>query len=241
MSKLFAGVLALLFAGSVQAQPQAPQQGQQRDPHYNELGFFDIHVCNWQENPHFFMALFSTEFFDSVAKVSVFTPSGDHLGDLNLTKFRAFKNKAGKDKRAFIDHFPVPAKNVDGWYRAEVQTKDGRTFSAQDYVIDAVMPMPTGMKPEPGAENVELPDELRWNPIPGARFYQVFIRDKWDDKLIFKTDVITTPFLKLPPGLIQPGGSYSWVVHARDVNEHALLGDFNHGTTPPAYTFTVKD
>ena len=54
-----------------------------QDPHYTEVGFFDIHVCNWPDRPPFIMALFSTLDFENITKVSVHTPSGDLLGDFN--------------------------------------------------------------------------------------------------------------------------------------------------------------
>lgn len=48
--------------------------GHEDDPHYTPTGFFDVHVCNWPEKPRFLMALFSTQYFDEVAKVPVFAP-----------------------------------------------------------------------------------------------------------------------------------------------------------------------
>ena len=231
MQRLAVLLLALCLMGAVQAYPQ--------DSHYTEAGFFDIHVCNRQENPHFIMALFSSERFDDVAQVSVYTPDGTLLGNLNLDKFHAFKSKSGKDKRAFIEYFGMPIRNADGWYRADILMKDGRRYAARDFVVDAFMPMPTELQPAPGAQDVPMPTELRWDPVPGARYYQIYLRDKWNDELILKTDMIREPFLKLPAGLLQPGGMYGWTIHAQDVNEHILLGDFNHGTTTPEYIFTV--
>ena len=212
----------------------------QQDPHYTKAGFFDIHICNWPDQPPFIMALFSTVQFDIVERVSVYTPSGDLLGDLDLTKFRSFKNKEGKDKRAFITHFAMPAKTTDGWYRAVVAMKDGRSIEAKDYVIHTLMPLPTGMQPAAGATDVVLPGELRWDRVPGAAYYQIFVYDKWNDKLVFTSPVITDRVLKLPAGLLQSGGWYGWKVNARDTNEHILLGDFNHGTTGPESLFTTR-
>ena len=54
--------------------------GNEGDPHYTPAGFFDIHICNWPENPRFLMALFSTARFDEIAKVAIFTPDGAHVG-----------------------------------------------------------------------------------------------------------------------------------------------------------------
>lgn len=211
-----------------------------QDPHYTEGGFFDIHICNWPDRPPFAMALFSTLHFENVARVSIYTPTGDPLGELDLTKFRAFKNKEGKDKRAFITHFPMPPRIVDGWYKAIVSMKDGRSFEAKDYVIHTLMPLPTGMVPAADAADVALPGELRWDRIPGATHYQIFVYDKWSDKLVFTSRVITETVLRLPAGILQSGGWYGWKVNARDTHEHILLGDFNHGTTGPEYLFTTR-
>lgn len=220
--------------------PQVLAGTQNPDPHYTEAGFFDIHICNWPDRPPFIMALFSTLFFDNVAKVSVYMPSGELLGDLDPTRFRSFKNKEGKDKRAFITHFDLPAKTTDGWYKAVIAMKDGRAIEAKDFVIHTLMPLPTGMQPAADTKDVPLPGELRWDKIPGATHYQIFVYDKLEDQRIFSSPVITETAFKLPAGLLQAGGLYGWKVNARDVHEHILLGDFNHGTTGAESLFTVQ-
>lgn len=53
----------------------AAQAGEQ-DPHYNDAGFFDIHVCNWPGRPLFLMPLFSTEHFSEVQQIEVMDPAG---------------------------------------------------------------------------------------------------------------------------------------------------------------------
>lgn len=211
-----------------------------RDAHYTEAGFFDIHVCNWPDKPPFIMALFSTTKFDDVGQVSVYTPAGELVGNLDLARFRSFKTREGKDKRAFITHFGLPAKPIDGWYKAVITMKDGRRIESLDYVVHAIMPLPAGMQPAAGAAGVPLPGELRWDPVPGASFYQVFVYDKWDDRLVFKSNVMRDTAIRLPAGILQSGGQYGWRVNARDVHEHILLGDFNHGTTGPEYLFTTR-
>lgn len=233
-------ILAVLICMGVYPLAHAETQVLAQDPHYNEAGFFDIHICNWPDRPPFVMALFSTLHFDDVAKVSVYTPSRELLGDLDLTKFRAFKNKEGKPKRAFITNFDVPNKTTDGWYKAVIAMKDGRSLEAKDYVIHALMPFPTGMQPAAESVDVPLPVELRWDRTPGASHYQIFVYDKWEDKLIFSSPVITDTAFKLPAGILKSGGWYGWKVNARDANENILLGDFNHGTTSTASLFTVK-
>ncbi len=211
-----------------------------KDPHYNEAGFFDVHICNWPDRPPFVMALFSTLYFDDVEKVSVYTSTGDFLGDLDLKKFRAFKNKEGKPKRAYISQFPIPEKTTDGWYKAVVIMKDGRSLEARDYVIHTLMPFPSGMQPAMDTKDVVLPLELHWDKTPGATHYQIFVYDNWEEKMIYSSPVITETSFKLPPEVLKSGGWYGWKVNARDANENILLGDFNHGTTSSAVNFTVK-
>jgi hypothetical protein len=210
------------------------------DPHYTPAGFFDAHVCNWPENPRFLMALFSTPRFDEVAKVAVFAPDGKHVGDLDLTKFRAFKTKSGQAKHAFIAHFDLPEKAVDGWYRAEINLKDGSHTEARDYVIQQIMDQPTGTQPVPGASNVSASTELSWNPISGARFYEVFVKDVWLGNEPFDSGLLTETRFVPPKGLLQPGGEYMWRIHARDSDGNVMLGDFNHGSLSPEMSFTVK-
>ena len=43
----------------------------------------------------------------------------------------------------------------------------------------------------------------------------------------------------LPAGLLEKGGYYSWIVHARDLNEHFMLGDFNHGSLSATVNFSI--
>lgn len=215
--------------------------GNESDPHYNAAGFFDIHVCNWPEKPRFLMALFSTTRFDEVARVSVFAPGGKFVGDLDLTRFRAFKAPSGHPKRAFITHFDLPRKTVDGWYRAMVILKDGSRFAAKDYVIHYFMPSVAGTKPANDASDVSVQTELQWDPIPGAKYYQVTIRDIWATGIEATVSDLLTDTRYVPPrGVLQSGGEYVWRVHARDSNGNVLLGDFNHGSVSRELRFGVK-
>lgn len=210
------------------------------DPHYNAAGFFDIHVCNWPDRPNFLMALFSTVRFDEVAKISVYAPDGRHVGDLDLDRYRAFKTSTGQPKRAFIKHLGIPEKAQDGWYRGEITLKDGSRFEGRDYVIHHVMAHPAGVHPAPDAVDVPADVGFRWDPIPGARHYQVFVRDDWNGSPPFTSKLLSEPHFQPPPGLLQPGGAYLWRIHARDGDGNVLLGDFNHGSLSPEMSFTVK-
>lgn len=226
-------IAGCLLSGAVFAENEV-------DPHYTPAGFFDTHVCNWPERPLFLMALFSTPRFDEVAKIAVFAPDGKHVGDLDLTQFRSFKTKTGQAKRAFIAQFDLPKTAVDGWYRAEINLKDGSRTEARDYVIHQMMGQPTGNQPAPGSSNVPASTELRWDPIPGARFYEVFVKDVWVGNESFNSGLLTEPHFVPPKGLLQPGGEYMWRIHARDSDGNVLLGDFNHGSLGPEMSFTVR-
>lgn len=215
--------------------------GNEGDPHYTAAGFFDVHVCNWPEKPRFLMALFSTTRFDEVARVSVFSPDGKFVGDLDLTRFRAFKTPSGKPKRAFITHFDLPGKPIDGWYRAAVVLHDGSRFSAKDYVVHYAMAGVVATQPVNGARDVPVHTELRWDPIPGAKHYQVTIRDMWATALDASVSDLLTDTRYIPPqGVLHSGGEYIWRVHARDSNGNVLLGDFNHGSLSQEMIFSVK-
>jgi len=229
---------SMLAAGCLLSGPaHAANEG---DPHHTPAGFFDIHVCNWPDKPRFLMALFSTLRFDEVARVSVFAPGGAHVGDLDLARFRAFKTAQGQQKRAFIAHFDLPEKAVDGWYRAEVSLKDGCRVEARDYVIHHLMAQPTATQPAPGAGGVSASTELRWAPIPGAKYYEVFLRNDWDGIESTASGLLTESRYKPPKGMLQSGGEYVWRIHARDSDGNVLLGDFNHGSLSPEMRFTVK-
>ena len=76
--------------------------------------------------------------------------------------------------------------------------------------------------------------------MPGAQYYQVFIKDLWNgDQVIYTSNILAQPRLPLPPGLLQRGGEYTWRVHARDTNGHILLGDFNHGSLSREVGFSI--
>jgi hypothetical protein len=230
---------ALLLTGSCLPCARAAIPG---DAHNNEAGFFDIHVCNWPGRPLFLMPLFSTARFNEVQSVKVFTPDGEFLIELDLERYRTIKVDKKPDKRVFIQQLDVPPAAGDGWYTARTRLANGEEYVAKDYVILHKLPQAGGQVPADEEEVVVPPTKLSWDPVPGAGFYQVFIRDLWDDsKLIFTSKLLTRPELLLPPGLLQSGGYYSWIIHARDTNSHILLGDFNHGSLNKPATFTISD
>lgn len=242
---LFATALAMFLPATPATTPahagkSEPSQWERPDPHRNEAGFFDVHVCNWPGRPLFYMPLLSTTRFDELKKAEVLYPDGKLLGQLNLDQYRTIERKGSPVKRVFIKEFDVPADAKDGWYQLRVTLANGEVFVAGDYVALLALPQATGLKPG-GDAVVPLPDTLSWDPVKGAAYYQVYVRDLWNDgKMIHTSELLTQPQLKLPSGLLEKGGMYSWSVHARDVNEHPVLGDFNHGSISPPATFEVE-
>lgn len=213
------------------------------DPHRNEIGFFDIHVCNWPDRPQFFFALFSSARFEEIAEIEVFRPDKTLVGKLDLNRFRLVKAQGKPEKRVFIKQFPTAKTDANGWYTSTVILKDGRRIEAKDYVKVQSLPYANlaNILPANSSEKIDFPSELSWAPVAGARFYQVFITDLWNEGESFYTsDILKEPRLKLPPGLLKSGGMYAWRIHARDINEDRILGDFNSGSLGPVAKFTIK-
>ncbi len=233
-------VILMAFAGFGEAGAESTIiPAQEADPHYTKVGFFDIHVCHWPNQPLFFLSLFSSYVFNDLAKVELFTPTKQRIGELDFDKFRLVKKPGKPEKRVFIKHFEIPEGADNGWYQAVITLHDGSRYAAEDYVVIRGMELAHDIQPADGAENVPLPKQLSWAPIPGAKFYQVFIQDVWEGKLVFESKLLAEPVLNLPTGIIQPSGYYSWKIHARDVNQNVLLGDFNHGSLTDPATFSV--
>jgi len=210
------------------------------DPHYTAAGFFDMHVCNWPDRPPFFMILFSTVRYSEVESIAVFRPDGQALTHLDPARYRLIQRPGKPEKRVFITQLTLPPDAADGWYSARIMLKNGKRYLAKDFVIIYTMAQVNSMLPADGAEEIAMPAELSWEAIPGARFYQVYIKDAWNDgKLIYTSKLLDTPRLVLPANLLQAGGLYTWRVQARDVDENVLLGDFNHGSLSREAQFSV--
>lgn len=237
-----AAILTLLSSSTAanEAVEQSTNSPRSNDTHYTEVGFFDIHVCNWPERELFFMPLFSTSHYREITDITVQYPDGTTMTSLDLKRYKTFKSKGKPKKHVFITQFDVPGSAVDGWYSATVKLADGTQVTAKDYVIISELSRASNMNPPDGAEEITIPKKLTWSGDENS-FYQVFIRDVWDDsKLIYKSKLLSKPELVLPDDLLQPDGLYSWQIHARDVNEDILLGDFNKGSMSSIATFSTS-
>lgn len=210
-----------------------------QDPHRNDMGFFDLHLCNWPERPAFFKALFSTQQFAQVAKMEVLAPDGHSVGELSLDNFRSVHPAGKPEKRVFLNDLVVPSGSKDGWYSIRVTDKAGIVHTATDYVVMGRLLPATKLLPNT-EDDIPLPQQLQWDAVSGAKHYQVFVRDEFANKLVFESKLLDKPQVAIPAEVLQADGYYSWVVHARDVNENVILGDFNSGSLSEKAFFSVR-
>ena len=233
------GILLLFLVAPLSATDMEPVLDS--DPHRNELGFFDLHVCNWPDRPKFYKSLFSSTRFNDIAKMEIFMPDGRLLGELSLDSYMKIAKKGKPEKRVFLNDIDVPEEATTGWYKIRVTTADGRTYQARDYVILSPLQRVDYVSPADGATDVTMPKELSWEPVAGAAYYQVYLREAFENRMIVSSKLLSEPRYVFKPGELKPGGYYTWSVHARDVNEHILLGDFNHGSLSRKFEFSVAE
>ena len=210
------------------------------DPHYNQIGFFDIHLCNWPERENYFKILFSSEKYQQIESMSVYTPENRLLANLDKKKFRTLKRKNKPNKRVFILDIDVPEIASTGWYNIAIKTDSGDIYHAKDYIIMSRLEKTSVMSPADDRET-SLPVTLIWEPVAGAQYFQAYVRDAWTEKLVFKSKLIDKPEITIPDGKLEPGGDYYWTVHSRDTNEHILLGDFHMGSMSEKTFFSVAE
>jgi len=235
---------ATMLAGCTMSRPEIPDVfSPQPDPHYTPAGFFDGHVCQWPERPLFFKWLFSSTQFEQLDQIEIFAPGGEQLGRFDLAQYRLAKHPGKPDKRMYLVDTPVHANAPDGWYYAIIRTKSGHTYQARDHIeIGKLVMADFSMAPTNDATLPAPPRELAWGPVTGAKYYQVFVHDAWnDEKLIYQSRLLTEPRVMLPAGLIKPGGVYLWRVHSRDMNGDPEYGDFNLGSLGVFVSFSVQD
>ncbi len=235
-----AAVLATGLGGA--PGPVPAHEALSADPHYTAAGFFDVHVCNWPDRPLFFLVLFSTERFAEVSGIEVTGPADEPVARLDPAKFIRLDRPGKPEKRVFIQQVEVPAGAASGWYQARVRLSDGQEVLGRDYVVITALPRAGGLAPARDA-TVGLPAVFTWAPVAGAARYQVYLRDLWQpgDNPIHQSKLLTDTRYEVPAGVLKAGGHYAWKVHARDVDEHVLLGDYNHGSQSEWTPFEVAE
>lgn len=237
-TRLFAVYLFVLLFSLSSPDTQSATSG---DSHYSSVGFFDIHVCNWPDRPLFFLAVFSTYNFNDISNIQVLSPDNKIIGEFNLKKYRLLIDKKKKEKRVFIKQLEIPANAKNGWYYTKVNLKNGTTIIPKDYVIIDKLTIAKISNPNIKKELKSIPKSFVLKKIAGAQYYQAFIRDTWDSKLIYKSKLLNKPEIHIPDNLLKKGGFYTIQIHARDTNEHQLLGDFNHGSLTKKIDFSIAE
>lgn len=236
---LFIAVLPVAMGATLTACASDNTVADARDPHETPAGYFDLHICNWPDRPPFVVALFVAADSNNLRRVEVLRPDGRPLGEVNLTKYERRVDENGRELRAYKTFLPLPKDAPAGWYSARVSLRDGRAQQARDYVQVQILPQAKIVQPANGQDNLAGNAELRWQPVPGATHYRVFIKDAWAGQQIFKSDLLTQPRLRVPRGVLQPNGSYAWRVHARSGGPEATWGEFNHGSLNSEATFAL--
>ncbi|MFN3890357.1 MAG: hypothetical protein ACK4MV_08165 [Beijerinckiaceae bacterium] len=242
-----ASLRALAFALSVLSVAMIPSaamaiQEPRDDQHYTDVGFFDIHLCNWPGRGIFYLALFSTEHFADIKKIEIYYPDDQKLGDLDIARYRILPAKnTQREKRVFMTNFAMRPGAPEGWFSATITRHDGSRYRARDLVMNAPIGRASRQNPPPASEAIPAPSELSWAPIDGATRYKVFIKDAFLEQIIFESDLLDVPALKVPDGLLEKGGAYLWQVHASDVDGHVELGDFNAGSLSEFIAFSVEE
>ncbi len=238
----YQSILVFLCLITLSISVNAQEDNSKKSPHYTTAGFFDIHVCNWPDRPTFFLSLFSTERFSEISRIEVFYPNNEKLTELDLERYRLVTEKAKPEKRVFMKQAPIPDNAPSGWYSTKITLQDGSYIRSKDYVQPTTLKKPGQLIPSNANNPVPMPDSLQWRAVDGAKYYQVFLRDMWDEgKIIFTSDLISTTKIRIPKGMLEPGGYYTWKVHARNVNGDARQGDFNHGSLSKIAEFTIVE
>ena len=213
-----------------------------KDPHRAKSGFFDIHICNWPDRPPFYLALFGTEQYEDISSIEISSPDNQPIGSLDLQRFTVTKKDDKTERHVFLSQLSIAENNSDGWYTATINFHNRPSQTAQDFIIHQTLSRATGFQPEADSEDIVSPRTLTWKAIDGATYYKVFIKDMWNgDVIIHSSNLLESNSFDVPEGLLQSGGYYAWRVHARDLNEHIQLGDFNIGSLSHWVEFSVAD
>lgn len=228
---------SLADSESTSAEPEALSP-----EHHTEVGTFDIHVCEWKNLPFHFMWVFITDRHAEIQRIEVFDPEDSSLGVMDLERYRLIAKDEGYEKRVLITRTPIRKGAQDGWYSARVTLRDGRVLLARDRVrIRSMRIVEAGLNPPHEDEELPVTTTLSWEPIEDATYYRVFISDSWSGEAILESPPISDPRITLPEGLLEPGGTYTWRVHARDGGEDPDYGAFNHGSLSPVYRFSTAE
>lgn len=164
---------------------------------------------------------------------------------MNLNKFRyipatEINKEKIKDKKVFINQIPLPKNSVKGEFTAIVITKNNQIHHYADRMfLDKKVGFAKIDFPKNQATNISKTPTLKWSAPKNGHYYQVFIKDKWTGKSIYSSKTLNKTEFKVPDNLLKNDGWYAWKVHAKDMDETILYGDFNAGSLSEYHSFTT--
>ncbi len=216
-----------------------------KDWHKDELGFFDIHYCNWPDRTPFLMLVYATHHYNNLDSIKVLTPEDSELGEINQNTYRylAAKTVNGKniaDKKVFITQIPFTKNLTKGTFKAVVTTHSGQIHQYKDEVnVDYIIASAKINYPVDKATEITLTPTLKWQPVDQAKYYQIFIKDNWTGEKVYASKTLNQTQFTLPKEILKKDGWYAWKVHAKDMDETIQYGDFNAGSLSETITFTT--
>jgi len=110
-------ILTLMIAAGSGYAENAEHPG---DSHYNDVGFFDIHLCNWPDRAPFYLAVFSTRQFNDLKSVDLLNARGEQFASLDLSKYKVSHTNDKAEKRIYMSQIQRTANYVDGWFSAKI-------------------------------------------------------------------------------------------------------------------------
>ncbi len=216
-----------------------------KDWHKDELGFFDIHYCNWPDQKPFLMLVYATHHYKNLDSIKVLTPEGRKLGEINKSTYRYLPAKTVKgenipDKKVFITHIPFTKNMTKGTFTAVVTTNSGQRHQYKDEVnMDYIVATAKINYPADKATDIPLAPTLKWDTVENAKYYQFFIKDNWSGENVYASKTLNQTQFTLPKDILKKDGWYAWKVHAKDMDETIKYGDFNAGSLSETITFTT--
>lgn len=191
------------------------------------------------------MLLYATHHYQEIEDLTIFKPNGEVLTHIDKSKYRYLPTaivdgKTIPDKKVFINQIPVTNQDEDGVYSAVIATMNGLKHHYHDLVeTEQLIALPTLSSPSHQSADISLTPTLKWGQVKGAKLYQVFIKDNWTGKTVLTSKMLSETNFTVPNDLLKSGGWYAWKVHARDMDETKIYGDFNAGSISRTALFST--
>lgn len=150
------------------------------------------------------------------------------------------KNEKIKDKKVFINQIPLPKNTIKGEFTATVITNNKQVHHYADLMfLDKKVSSAKIDFPANNASKISTTPTLKWIAPENGQYYQIFIKDNWTGESIYSTKTLYQTEFKVPDNLLKNDDWYAWKVHAKDMDETILYGDFNAGSLSEYHNFTT--